>query len=161
MSKKIVILGLAAVVAGVMLFRGGSDESATVKHQTTWNNQVWIDAIPMRDTDKIQIFAAFNDPQLGLFQNTSQWEGDYSIFTYTAKGDHGAEIELMQTGKKHKLNFKLSTKDCGRFDVCMTVKGAPRGPKTYYSMSDWVIEGSGMTAKSVAAEAWAMAKTVK
>ncbi len=144
MSKKGLIFGVAAVCAGMFLFSGGEPppvEDGHNSHEAEWTNQVWIDKIPLRETDKMNIFAGLIDPQYGVFQSTSQWEGDYTVFSWTALSKGKAEIEMMQTGKKHKLRLSVSTKDCGQFDMCIKVKGAPRGPTTYYSMKDWVIEG--------------------
>ena len=133
MKKMIAVAAVALVgtwiVSGVFGDRDDdrddkSDEQSAAS-ETTWNNQVWIDKIPVRETDKINIFAALDDPQFGVYQSTSQWEGEYTVFSWRARGDSGADIEMMQTGKKHKLKFSLSTNNCGRFDVCMTVKGAP------------------------------------
>ena len=41
---------------------------------------------------------------------------------------------------KRGRRFKVTDKGCDPFDMCMKVKGAPRGAKKYFSMDDWIIE---------------------
>jgi hypothetical protein len=36
---------------------------------------------------------------------------------------------MMQTGERHNLRYEVSAGDCGRFDYCLRLRGAPRGAK--------------------------------
>ena len=140
--SKVLWLVLPALAVGY-LWLGGDDadrDDADSAADVQWHNRVWIDEIPTSERQKINWFLGIDDPQIGLFQKTSVYEGDYTVFAWRAKKDGVVEIEMLQTEKTHKLKIKTGSKDCGRFDYCMTVKGAPRGAKKYYSMRDWVIE---------------------
>ncbi len=143
--NKVLWLVVPALVAGYLWMGGDDDErdgadEADAAADVTWHNRVWIDEIPTSERQKINWFLGIDDPQIGLFQKTSVYEGDYTVFAWRGKKAGVVEIEMLQSEKTHKLKVKTSTKDCGRFDYCMVVKGAPRGAKKYYSMKDWVIE---------------------
>lgn len=149
MRKTALWLVVAALVAAFVWTRGGDDEAdkdgvdeIDNAGDVSWHNRVWIDEIPTSERQKINWFLAIDDPQIGLFQKTSVYEGDFTLFSWRGKKEGVIEIEMLQTEKSHKLKVKTSNKDCGRFDHCMAVKGAPRGAKKYYSMSDWVIDGA-------------------
>jgi hypothetical protein len=146
--RKALWLVIPALVAGYVWLGDDDDDDRETANEVddsaevSWNNRVWIDEIPTSERHKINALVVADDPQIGLFQNTSFYEGDYSVFAWRAKADGVVKIEMLQSDKSHKLKIKTGTKDCGRFDYCMTVKGAPRGAKKYYSMKDWVIEGA-------------------
>jgi hypothetical protein len=146
--RKILWLVVPALVVGYVWLRDddSSDDRAVDQADSaadvSWHNRVWIDEIPTTERQKINWFLAVDDPQIGLFQKTSVYEGDYTVFAWRAKKDGVVDIDMLQSEKGHKLKLKTGSKDCGRFDYCMTVKGAPRGAKKYYSMRDWVIEGA-------------------
>lgn len=145
--RKILWLVVPALVVGYVWMSGGDDKGDGVDQidasaDVTWHNRVWIDEIPTSERQKINWFLGIDDPQIGLFQKTSVYEGDYTVFAWRGKKDGVIEIEMLQSEKSHKLKVKTGNKDCGRFDYCMTVKGAPRGAKKYYSMKDWIIEGA-------------------
>lgn len=103
-------------------------------------NRVWIDKIPEDMRDKLDIFVAQGDPRFGVFQRTSAYEGDYTVFQWHAHRKGRLHITMLQTGKDHQLGTKVSRKGCKQFDLCMELTGAPRGAKKYYSMKDWVID---------------------
>lgn len=141
MNRSLVLFGIAALALGTFLLTGGSDDDEkSVDHaDITWNNRLWIDKIPNTPKEKIDAFIAIDDPRIGFFQHTSAYEGDFSMFGWNQK-DGKVGIEMLQSGKKHRLRMRVTNKDCGAFDYCMEVKGAPRGSKRYYSMSDWVVD---------------------
>ena len=156
MKKLLSISVVIGVVASVWAFSGDddSDDDKSVNDgaEVTWNNRVWIEKMPTKHTEKVDLMLSVDDPRVGVFQRTSSYEGDFSVFIWS--GDDGAvKLRMLQTDKTSKLTFKTKSKGCGDFDYCMTVKGAPRGGKKYYSMSDWVIEGGNLDADLLATTA--------
>lgn len=141
-SKKIIIIiiGVACLAWAFWPNQGAESTDADDDGlQGELINRLWIDKIPTSMTDKIDVLALIDDPHAGVFQNTSAYEGDFSIFEWRP-GDTGkVRIFMLQTERVHKMKYRVSNKDCGRFDLCMRVKGAPRGAKRYHSMEDWVI----------------------
>lgn len=139
--KRALMISALAAVAGVYLFSSSGGDDGDVAH-VSWKNRIWIDVMPQSAKQKINAFVAVDDPRVGLFQKTSAYEGDFSLFAWRG-GDGGkVEIEILQTEKRHRLRVETSSRDCGNFDHCMTVKGAPRGAKRYFSMDDWVVDSS-------------------
>lgn len=158
--RKILWLVVPALAVGYVWMSGDDEDREGVERvdasaDVSWHNRIWIDEIPTSERQKINWFLAVDDPQIGLFQKTSVYEGDYTVFAWRAKKQGAIEIEMLQTEKSHKLKLKIGTEGCGRFDYCMTVKGAPRGAKKYYSMKDWVIDGA-QTPADIAARASAV-----
>jgi hypothetical protein len=139
--KALAIVVAAGVVAAWFWFRGGSSEeqveAAGVPDELI--NRVWIDRVPLKDKQKIDIFLMVEDPQIGQFLKTSAYEGEYALFEWNDDGGK-LTITMLQNDKQHRVRAEVSTKGCDPFDMCMKIKGAPRGAKTYYSMEDWVIE---------------------
>lgn len=154
--NKVFWMVVPALAASYFWMGGGADTEQPVNPQAdvTWNNRVWIDEIPTTERQKINWFLGIDDPQIGVFQKTSVYEGDYTLFAWRDKKEGVIDIEMLQSGKSHKLRIQTGSKNCGRFDYCMTIKGAPRGAKKYYSMKDWVIEEAGdLTAMTTQAKA--------
>ncbi len=140
--KKLIVVS-AVVLGAVWMLRGDSDKDEDTGVNDGRNqvvNRAWIDKIPENMRTKIDVFIAQSDPQFGAFQTTSAYEGDYSVFQWHGGGGK-LNIVMLQSGKKHKMQGTVSRKNCKEFDLCMTLKGAPRGAKKYYSMEDWVIDG--------------------
>ena len=141
MNKKAIIAGVVAAGLGAWLWMGGDDESKKdAQDSVSLTDQIWIDKMPMREKDKVSVFAMISDANLGVFDKTSAYEGEFSLFKYRLrKGE--ATITMLQTDKRHKVSFKVSKGDCGRqFEYCLRVKGAPRGAKVYGTRSEWRIE---------------------
>ncbi len=129
---------------------GQDDESAVQGSAETLVNRVWIERVPDAPNDKFHILAIVDEPAFGVFQHTSFYEGDYSMFSWENLDAHGFDLVMLQNEKSYKLRYSIATKGCRGFDYCMNVKGAPRGVKQYYSMEDWVIEPHGASAQAIA-----------
>ena len=80
-----------------------------------------------------------DEPQFGQFLHTSAYEGEYSLSEWD-EHDGKVEILMLQSDKKAELRFEVTDKGCDPFDLCMKVKGAPRGANKYFSMEDWIID---------------------
>lgn len=140
MRKTMLVLGAAALLATVWISRGDDAPPDAAADKVTWHNRLWIDRLPGTERDKIDVLVAIEEPQIGIFQNTSAYEGDFSLFAWEAKRD-GVGIEMLQSRKRHALRFEIDTTRRGAFDYALKVYGAPRGAQVYYSMADWVVEG--------------------
>jgi len=142
--KKLALLSVV-VLGAAWWFGNDHDGNQVINHNQSRSavvNRVWIDKIPENLRDKIDVFVAQADPQFGAFQRTSAYEGDYTVFQWNAGGGNTFDITMLQTGKQYGLRAKVSRENCKQFDVCMTLRGAPRGTTHYYSMKEWVIDGT-------------------
>jgi hypothetical protein len=138
-----IVVGLGLVALAWTLWPSGGADKTARGLDDELINRFWIDHLPTTMTDKIDVLAFVDDPQLGVFQNTSAYEGDFSLFTWSHDGDRKLRVTVLQTEKSYKLKYRVSDEGCGRFDLCVKIKGAPRGAKQYYSMEDWIIESRG------------------
>lgn len=136
------LLGIVAVGVGlVWLWPSSSPQQVADGSGHEVLNRVWIERLPTTPRDKINTLLIIEDPAIGIFQSTSAYEGEFTLFQWQ-QGDRGElRIHMLQTDKHYKLRARVSERGCEGFDLCLTVKGAPRGPKKYVSMRDWVIGG--------------------
>ncbi len=158
MRNKAALVGVVAVVAALWFARSGGDDEAAQDVRASDDaelvNRFWISKVPQTAKEKIDVFVMLDEPHFGLFETTSAFEGDYTFFEWRRNDKGRIEIRMLQTDKGHKLAPNVSRSGCGAFDLCMTVKGAPRGAKKYFSMDDWIIEpGSAGTVDELRAAA--------
>ena len=143
MKKKILLAKVVmSMVAYVALRRGGGEgDKAQTMDKGIVLDRIWIDHIPKNDRDVFNIFVAITEEPFGIFQATSQWKGSFELFRYEATD---SEIRLVygQTGEKEKVKVKAAKCNERGFDFCLQLDGASRGVKKYYSMEDWVIDGT-------------------
>jgi hypothetical protein len=137
--KKQALLGLvlaSLAVAGIWKLRGGETETTTKRMVL---DRIWVDHMPKHDRDIFHIFLAITEQPFGIFQSTSQWKGEFELFTYEA---HGDEIRIVygQTGEKEKVKAHARECDEKGFDYCLELKGNSRGVKKYYSLEGWEID---------------------
>jgi hypothetical protein len=135
MRSKLLIMAMAL---GAATFTLWPDSAA--RHSDEFFNRVWLDRLPQTPTEKFNVLVVLQDPGAGVFQNTSFYEGDYSVFGWEGHGPGRMKIVMLQTQKRHELRYEVADEGCGGFDYCLRVQGAPRGAERYYSMEDWVIE---------------------
>lgn len=100
-------------------------------------DRAWIDQMPVYPEDKIDFLFLDSDSQIGVFQNVSVYEGDYSLFAWHSRKNSRFDLTWLQHRSDHRVTYRVSKKGCGEFDLCMTVEGAPRGARKYFSMADW------------------------
>jgi hypothetical protein len=144
MKKLLLALVVLSSVAYIVVRRGGSDQTATETKldANVALDRIWIDHIPRNDRDTFSLFAAITEQPFGIFQATSQWKGQYELFQYEAHGDE-IRFHYGQTGDREKAKIKATKCSEKGFDYCLTIDGASRGVKKYYSMEEWIIEGNG------------------
>lgn len=147
MKKLLLATLVLGAIAFVIVRRSGNNDSPakddTVLSAHMALDRIWIDHIPRNDRDIFNIWVAITEQPFGIFQATSQWKGNFELFQYES---HGDEIRIVygQTGEKEKAKLKATKCDEKGFDYCLTIDGASRGVKKYYSMEEWIIEGSGV-----------------
>ena len=100
-------------------------------------DRAWIDHMPTYPDEKIDVFFLDGDSQIGVFQNMSVYEGDYSLFAWGDWSGDRFELTMLQQRESHRVSYRVSDQNCDGFDYCMVVDGTPRGAKTYYSMEEW------------------------
>jgi hypothetical protein len=136
-SLAIAILLLVAV-AGWMLWPSSTEVEPNKGVEKTLVNRLWIDSIPTKERDKVDVFLMLDEGNFGVFSKSSAYEGDWSAFAWSL--ENGLRLHMLQSGKTHKVQVKIwRGAVCAPFDYCMDIKGNPRGAKRYGSMEDWII----------------------
>lgn len=100
-------------------------------------DRLWIDHLPYYPDEKIDVLFLDSDSQIGVFQNMSVYEGDYSLFAWRNRHVDRFDLTMLQQRRDHQVTYRVSDRDCGEFEMCLIVEGVPRGSNTYYSMEDW------------------------
>lgn len=145
-TRNALLVSLAVVLAAWWLWptstESSSDEDAKIAGGdfNVLANRVWIDHLPTSERDKINVFILFDDPTFGVFSESSSFEGNWAAFEWSL--DKGLVIQMLQEGSKHRVHPAIASgAACAPFDHCLKLKGAPRGPKKYVSMEEWVVDG--------------------
>tara|TARA_R110002096_G_scaffold408075_3_gene607078 strand:- start:57405 stop:57893 length:489 start_codon:yes stop_codon:yes gene_type:complete len=139
-TRNALLVALALVLAAWWFWPSPEEANDNGGNFDVLANRIWIDHIPTNERDKISVFILFDDPTFGGFSTSSAFEGDWTAFEWSL--DKGLKIHMLQADKKHHLKPKIASgAACAPFDHCLTLKGAPRGPKKYGSMEDWVVNG--------------------
>ena len=138
MKRAVIVTGLLAVVV-YGLWPSSSSPPASSDFADELTHRVWIERLPQHPRDKFDVFIMVDEPQAGVFQRSSAYEGDFAVFQWEqARADH-YRIHLLQQDTSHTVVAKVTDHGCGGFDLCLTLSGAPRGAQTYGSMLDWVV----------------------
>jgi len=141
MKLRVLMFGLA-VVGTLALVRwvGGGGGALDGSDPGLVLDRLWVDRLPERPKDTINVFAAVTEQPIGVFQFASQWKGGFELFNYTASG---SELRLVypQTDEKEKVKVRAWKCKQGEMDYCLELAGASRGVKRYYSQRGWEIGG--------------------
>ena len=163
MAKKLlgVVAATAAVFGAWQWHRsgggGGEDsEAADGGGNKLAYDRIWIDHMPRSETDKVNIFLVLHDEEVGVFQTTSMWTGQYEGFRY--EGEGGAlRVVYPQTKERERVKLRATKcHDVDDMDYCLDVAGASRGVSHYVSADGWEI-GPGTTLADALAQADALA----
>jgi len=138
-KKKLLVLALiSTTVYGAWHLR--SDSSPPQASQASLVlDRIWIDHMPRNDKDMFHAFVAITEQPFGVFQETSQWKGNFELFNYEANGDE-LRIVYPQSGDRDKVTATANPCSEKGMDFCLELKGARRGVKRYYSMKGWEID---------------------
>jgi hypothetical protein len=129
---------LAWFVVGAALL-GGYWYSAEPQSDDIAFNRIWLSHLPQHERDKFDLVAFIHDDKIGIFQDTSAFQGSYDVFGYSG-GSGTVTLHMLQDNKKVKATYTATKCNVKNFDYCLEIKGTPRGPVRYYSQEDWVIE---------------------
>ena len=103
------------------------------------HNRIWVDKIPTSDKEFMNLFVTITEEEIGVFQQQSQFHGDFDLFTFD-QANNNFVVTMLQTDKTYKVSCKVNLKEENGFDMSLEINGAPRGPKKYYSRKKWIIE---------------------
>lgn len=136
---------IALVVASVAVVSVGRLRHANEREPASRNvliDRLWIDRVPQRDTDTVQVFAMLSEQPVGVFSAASQWRGSHELFVFEASGSE-VRVTYPQTREREKLTAKAQRCDDApdrEMDFCLVLDGASRGVKHYYSREGWEID---------------------
>ena len=93
----------------------------------------WLDKAPEAPDDS---FSAYIFQRVeGAFVTGNQYRGSYDVFRYllgTGANATRLEFTFLADLKTAKSKFKIERVSNGPFDLRLTLKNAPRGPKVYF-----------------------------
>jgi hypothetical protein len=134
MKKLLVLLMVSAVGVVAWKWRGGADAEPTNAKLVV--DRLWIDHVPTSDRDTFQLFAALTEDPVGVFQQSSVWQGSYELFRYESQGEEYRMV-FPQNGDKDTVRAKArACKEAG-MDYCLELSGTSRGAKRYFSRKGW------------------------
>src|SRR5688500_15694790 len=101
---KKLILGAAALGAvGYGVHQWRADAPASKTQSELVENQVWVDRIPRTERDTIQVFLTLGEENMGIFQSSSMWKGQYELFQYEG---HGGELRIVYPQTRERETVK-------------------------------------------------------
>lgn len=134
MKKKSLILLAVLPLLGIFWFWS----SPEAEDNKLLVDRLWIDHVPHSEREKISILIALSEEEVGIFQHTSVYQGDYDLFQFKQEGNR-LQIHMLQSNKKTTATYKATRCSERGFDYCLEISGSPRGPKRYYSREGWEI----------------------
>jgi len=139
MKKALLVLALLGT-AGYTAYKVTRSPVATTDGASLALDRIWLDHLPVSETDTVQVFVAITEQPFGVFQQASMWRGAHELFQYERDGGK-LRISYPQTGEKESA--KLTATRCNErgMDFCLEIAGASRGVKRYYSQKGWEIDG--------------------
>ncbi len=141
--NKLVVVGVLAALVGLGLgLRGRRDtpldppgpESAAATSPRDLLNRIWFDRLPEKRSDEVTI-GIFLGGGIGLFDTGSAYRAAFELFEFERKS---TELDLVFLHDKKRAAVKYTVTACDDrppFDLCLTLEGAPRGPKRLYGFS--------------------------
>src|SRR5215470_4923174 len=107
-------------------WRGRGGESVALdRGESIIFNRVWVDQLPQKETETIQIFAMVKDESVGIFDNRSMWRGAWELFP--------------QSRAKQRVSYRAwKCNDKKDFDFCLELN-LKKGVTKYYSQRGWEI----------------------
>jgi hypothetical protein len=139
-KKKLLVLALISTAAyGAWNLRSDHKAPEAASEAGLVLDRIWIDHMPRNDKDMFHAFVAITEQPFGVFQETSQWKGNFELFNYEANGD---ELRIVYPQNNDRDKVKASATRCTEkgMDFCLELKGNTRGVKRYYSMKGWEID---------------------
>jgi hypothetical protein len=138
--KKLLVV-VAIVVIGVVGWRVRSHRAPDALEldaqdgKSVLVDRLWLDHVPSGPRDAFNILALISEDNVGVFQNTTAYRGNYEMFQFSRNG-----WKFPQTGDVDKPTIRVVRCDEKGMDFCMDISGNSRGVHRYYSRKDWVIK---------------------
>jgi len=138
MKKALLVLALLGT-AGYTTYRVTRSSVAPTDGASLALDRIWLDHLPVSETDTVQVFVALTEQPFGVFQQASMWRGAHELFQYEKDGGK-LRIEYPQTGEKETARLTATRCSERGMDFCLEITGASRGVKRYYSKKGWEID---------------------
>lgn len=102
-------------------------------------NQLWISHYPKSQKDAFSVLATFTGESIGVFQDSSEFSGNFDMFKILNGDPSHPSILMLQTDSKFEFLTKI-TPVTGEFEFKLELGGpAPRGPQIYFTLAEWEI----------------------
>lgn len=134
MKKKALVVIALASLSGFFWTRPAPQQDNSLAF-----NRVWISHIPTAPREKMDVFVALEEEEIGVFQKQSAYQGDFDLFSFRARGDK-LDLVLLQDEKRASVGYQASRCNEKGFDYCLELSGSPRGPVRYVSRKGWEID---------------------
>lgn len=133
MRKFAVVLGLALLAGiGILVLRPSAE--ATARDPREVLGRVWFDRYPKTRSEEIKLWI-FLPGGLGIYETGSVWRATTDVFDFERQGS-SLDLTFLHDKKKAKTAFEIERCDeAPPFDLCLTLKDPPNGPKRYYGFS--------------------------
>lgn len=101
-------------------------------------NRPWIDAVPEKPTDYMNVFVMIDRQSIGVFQKASQYRLTAELFKHK-RDKNSVTLAFPQSGKQAKVTYRVwECDDLDGMDLCLELSQNPwGGPKRYHSARDW------------------------
>jgi hypothetical protein len=94
----------------------------------------WLDRMPETDRDRLHVYRFVPSMGGGVFQDRTLFKGTFELFSFKVDGNK-ILFDLHETKDKVASDFKIERVDGPKpFDLKLTIKDDPRGPKVYYGI---------------------------
>ena len=97
-------------------------------------DRYWLDRMPETERDHLFVYRFVPSMGGGVFQDRTLFKGTFELFSFKVDGTK-ILFDLHETKTKVASEFTIERVDGpAPFDLKLTVKDDPRGPKVYFGM---------------------------
>lgn len=95
----------------------------------------WFERYPESSRDELGTWVWLAGG-IGAYQQGSAWRGSFDVFEFERRGN-AVDMRFLQDGEEARTDFAIERCDeAPPFDLCLTLRSSPRGPRRYYSFDD-------------------------
>ena len=103
--------------------------------ESTLIDRNWIDRMPEKSSDHLNVFRFVPSMGGGVFQDRTVFEGKFELFVYKVEGNR-INFTLPAKREKASAGYRIERiKNDPHFDLRLTLDSSPRGPSVYYSVA--------------------------
>jgi hypothetical protein len=125
-------LGSGALLSGLGV--GCHSSEATSKDPKLILGRVWFSKLPKKRSDDCDVWI-FLAGGIALYESGSFWRSSIELYEFERRGAT-LDIRALQDKKQLTTSFEIAaTQDNTPFDITLSLKDSPRGPKKYYAFS--------------------------